>query len=546
MATYTGSLIVKGGTFANAFEDWGGPIVISGGTFAKKPAAKHIAAESKVVENNGKYVVVPAEVDGVVTTPADLAAAIAQGGIVYVNSDLDLNNAWTSVKPVSELTIIGNGYTITNLNLPLLAGGVSSKVTVKGLTIADSNVGVAAFENGLGTGAIIPYVDAYGNVAIEDCHLVNTTVTGNKRAGGFIGYTSGQTVTIKNSSVEGCAITAVGGAGGLIGYSQSVVTVENTSVKNTKVTATEDRQGTEKALAGAVIGTVNGNTAFTNVTISNNTVSNNNALPAFDDCIGRKVSGTLTVDGHSFVSNGLYKGDAADYYVYNADGLAKINEMFKDYSLGAGAVIELMSDIDFTGKTWTQVDSHQDWKTYLKELNGNNHTISNFNISGQAMFSRFSGIGTVTIKDLTFDNATVNANGINASILTIQAYQNVLLDNVDVKNSQITGTYKVAPLIGSVYDEKATTVVATLKNCDVSNTTVTATQYDYFTTGMVAFVYKGDNDQIVFENCTVTDVTLVSPNNIYSYHAAIYCDDEATLHNEAEGVTVTNCNFRMN
>lgn len=58
MATYTGSLIVKGGTFANAFLDWGGPISISGGTFAKEPGSKYIAEGYKAVANDdGTYTV---------------------------------------------------------------------------------------------------------------------------------------------------------------------------------------------------------------------------------------------------------------------------------------------------------------------------------------------------------------------------------------------------------------------------------------------------------------------------------------------------------
>jgi hypothetical protein len=56
MATYTGSLIVNGGTFANAFLDWGGPITISGGTFATRPADKYIVDGYKAEKNaDGSY-----------------------------------------------------------------------------------------------------------------------------------------------------------------------------------------------------------------------------------------------------------------------------------------------------------------------------------------------------------------------------------------------------------------------------------------------------------------------------------------------------------
>jgi len=114
-----------------------------------------------------------------------------------------------------------------------------------------------------------------------------------------------------------------------------------------------------------------------------------------------------------------------------------------------------------------------------------------------------------------------------------------------VKNSSITGQYKVAPLIGTVYNESSSAITATLKNCDVSDTVVTATVYDFCTTGMVAFVYEGNNDKVAFENCTVTNVKLYAPNNGYTAHAWIYVNDADTddKFNEAAGVTVTGCTF---
>jgi hypothetical protein len=207
-------------------------------------------------------------------------------------------------------------------------------------------------------------------------------------------------------------------------------------------------------------------------------------------------------------------------------------------------VLNITDDIDFAGKTWTTVDSHADSRFEIAEINGNGHTISNLTINDQAMFRRFAGTGDVVIKDITFDNANVNSNGqINTSILTGHTYQNVLLDNVDVKNSTIVGGYKVAPLIATVYNENpSSTVTATLKNCDVENVTVKATSYDFCTTGMVAFVYASDNDKVEFENCTVSNVRLYAPN-VYTAHAAIYTTGSETLFNEAEGVTVSNVTF---
>ena len=202
----------------------------------------------------------------------------------------------------------------------------------------------------------------------------------------------------------------------------------------------------------------------------------------------------------------------------------------------------LIADIDMTGKTWTTVDSHADTAFTFAGLNGNGHTISNLTINGQAMFRRFAGSGDVVIKDVTFDKATINSTALNTSILTVQSYQNVTLDNVDVKNSSITGAYKVAPLIATVYNESESTITATLRNCDVSDTTVTG-NLDFMITGMVGFVHESNNDKVVFENCTVTNVALSAKSTGYSALAFVYCNDgnAAGSFDEVPGVTVTNC-----
>lgn len=245
--------------------------------------------------------------------------------------------------------------------------------------------------------------------------------------------------------------------------------------------------------------------------------------------------------------DGLYIDDSKNYYVTNANGLAKLNAMMNDDSAGKSVVVNLLADIDMTGKTWTPVDSHVDFGFYLKEFNGNGHTISNLTVNGRAMFKRFScGAGvTVVFKDITFDNAIVNSNNsINTAVIVGHTYNDLILDNVDVKNSSITGGYKVGALIATVYNEGSSTVTATLKNCDVSDTSVTATLYDFCTAGMVAFVYEGDNDRVAFENCTVTNVKLSAPA-VYSSHAWVYVNDADTndCFNEVDGVTVTNCTF---
>ena len=369
----------------------------------------------------------------------------------------------------------------------------------------------------------------------------NGVVVDNVTTSGKNGISTGTStnITIKNSDITAqvYGVRADGTSG------NPSLKIENTTIN--AVQPVIFRKMTGSALYAVALSNVTLNTeelyqvVFTNGSDDETyvTPTGNYTITGADDLLifPRDNYGEKVVDG-------LYK-NGTTYNVTTAAGLKKLNQMFADQSAGRDAVLCLKNDIDFTGYTWTPVNSHADTKFEIAEINGNGYTISNLEIKGQAMFTRFAGSGDVVIKDITFDNATVNSNGnINTSILTVQTYQNVLLDNVDVKNSSITGGYKVAPLIGTVYNESTSAVTATLKNCDVENVTVTATSYDFCTTGMVAFVYAEDNDKIVFENCTVKDVRLYAPN-VYTAHAAVYTEGSDVLFNEAVGVTVENVTF---
>lgn len=227
------------------------------------------------------------------------AAALAKemtpvDGVITLTRDYTVTGDWTSLALSGTVTINGNNHTIKGINQPLVAGTGGINITVNDLTITESEIGIAAKENGLGTAAFISYIDHSGKASFTNCHLLSSKVTGNERAAALLAFSEASEVAIKNCSVVGCELKSVGGAAGLVAYTHSTTTVENSKVENTRVEATEDRTG-KKALAGAVIGTVNANTTFTNVTVSGNTVINNNAT-AESDMVGRVVSGNLTVN----------------------------------------------------------------------------------------------------------------------------------------------------------------------------------------------------------------------------------------------------------
>ena len=470
-----------------------------------------------------------------VTTTEQLEAALSAGATVKVGSgEFNLKSF------PAGATIIGSGNSTVLKAESIIT--VNGAVNIENARVVMSNEGYKGFQ---------------GN---PDLNFKNCTIEGQPFLYGakatFEGCTFEQSVkdnynvwvyAVLEANFIDCVFNCDGRS--VLIYQEGSELVQNVTFEGCTFNAATPANAGKAAIE---IGASNLTTGLYTVTINdceangfdNGSISGNTLWNVKN---GNRAS--VTVDGEiafiagaEFVSNGLFKQGTV-YSVTNAEGLASINSAMVAKTAGVGITINLLSDIDFTGKTWTPVRSHIDWGSTMNMFNGNGHTISNLTINGQAMFTIFANGHDVVVKDVTFDNAKVTYNGINSAIIVGQTYNNLLLENVDVKNSAITGNYKVATLVGTVYNEGASTITATLKDCDVTETSVKSTQHDFCTAGMVSFVYADDNDKIEFENCTVSNVKLYGPNNGYTAHAAIYTEGSEVLFNEAEGVTVTNVTF---
>lgn len=473
-------------------------------------------------------------------------------GVVLVSNTDELNAAlktYTCVKAKE-----GN-YTLTTFpaGAKIIGSGENSVINATSIITVNGAVNI---ENAHIVMSNDGYKGFQGNVELN---LKNCTIEGQPFLYGakanFEGCTFEQndaeqynvwTYAVREANFIDCVFNCAGKS--ILVYSEAGDLVQNVNFEGCTFNASAPYNGKAAIEIGASLLT----TGMYNVNINDTEVNNFANGSVSGSTIWNVKNGNranVTVDGEicfvggaDAIGNGLWKSGST-YSVTNAEGLALINSMMVSEIAGVGITIELLADIDFAGKTWTPVRSHIDWKSTMNELNGNGHTISNLTINGKAMFTIFANTHDVVVKDITFDNAKVSSTDINVAIIVGQTYNNLLLENVDVKNSAVVGSYKVATLVGTVYDEKASTVTATLKGCDVVNTTVKSTGYDFCTTGMVSFVYADNNDKIEFENCTVSDVKLYGPNDGYKAHAAIYTTGSETLFNEAEGVTVTNVTF---
>jgi len=288
----------------------------------------YIQANQGTVTNNGKIVTgAVVQVNSVSELADKLSGAGAAGAgytFIEINGDMDLSGVtWTPIKVdgyhgADIITINGNGNTISNLSAPLFAGGFAggSGIVINDLTIADSEmVDTANAYAETGYGAFVCAVDSMDVITLNNCHLLNSKVSGS-RTGGLVGWTSGYNVTtdgpvdsyinILNCSVIGCEITGNGTVGAINGHAgcnpATYTTIKNCVVKNNTLISYDDSYR-----VGVVLGTANvGEVTIENITESGNTVQQiDNSVeivrPAGQSNLyGRFVPGTtgkLTIDG---------------------------------------------------------------------------------------------------------------------------------------------------------------------------------------------------------------------------------------------------------
>ncbi len=264
-------IVVEAGIYIGPIMAANGSIEISGGIF-DAPVEKKYCAEGYIPidRGNGSYSVysepkvATVTIGDVTSDKMSLSAAFAvakanpdANATIKLTENVELPY-WTSVDMSGvAFTLNGNSKTITGLTQPLIQQVGGKDVTIKSLTIRDSNiVGPTEFTGNCATGALIGWVNEGTNVTISSCKVIDSTLTETRDsyAGGLIGYTAGgATVKISSPKVTGCTISAVSSAGGFIGHSNGGVTITNGTVGGNTITAVNNN-----ANVGSVIGTLNG------------------------------------------------------------------------------------------------------------------------------------------------------------------------------------------------------------------------------------------------------------------------------------------------
>jgi len=189
-------------------------------------------------------------------------------------------------------------------------------------------------------------------------------------------------------------------------------------------------------------------------------------------------------------------------------------DAFADANKTGDTVIELLDDINMTGKNWTPVSVDGYHGQGVITLNGNGKTITG--LSAPLFAGGFAGKSGIVIKDLTIAGAdindTTNDQGIGAFINCVDSMTRIELDNCHLKNSKIvsTGGARVGGLIGwtSGYNKPNDGPVdtkVTLTNCSVENVTIEAKGS---VGGLIGHAGANPATYHTITGCTVKDSTL--------------------------------------
>lgn len=461
-------------------------------------------------------------------------------------------------KVVSNFSIATNGSVAALF--PEVAGA-----TIKNLTISKASIDAGVGENAY-AGALIG--TSYGDVVLNNVVVKGSTIKGTNKVGGLVGFVAQNSISVTKSGIdvwvdELFANNKVksliqthnmpdesGLAGGLIGYiactEESELatesTISNCFVRGTKFDVVNSRNSVERS-NNTFIGGIGGNDGdilyITKPEIGNDvefkeTVSGYKPYPTYTDeknkeyCYVGGIRGLFTV---------VYEGTAkwngvvsAALPAANTNGVVEIltpSQFAALVSMGsdAGLKVAIKNNLDFSqrdseGKevngTLAPVVGYEKFRAI--EVDGGSKTIANFSIvTDGSVAALFPEVAGATVKNLTISKASIDAGrGDNAYAGTLigKSYGDIVLTNVDVKESTVKGTNKIGALVGFVAQNSITA-----KNCDVDNATVETYNVDDesgLAGGFIGYIgCQGDGHiaKSTIESCTVKNSTLTLNNS---------------------------------
>lgn len=214
--------------------------------------------------------------------------------------------------------------------------------------------------------------------------------------------------------------------------------------------------------------------------------------------------------------------------------VAKVNKEEKQYQ-EAYYQLDADTDIDFNNKSVTPISA------FKGVLDGNGRTVKNAKIgdgktSHQAFFYLLNG----TVKNLKFDNITVNAGGSatgqNSSAAVIAAGDSSLsctIENCHVTNSNVTSAGEGSNAAGIV--ARCNHSEVRIIGCSVTNSTISAGKENVG--GIVGYSGKGTIDNVQSSNNTLTGDSRVG--GVVGTHSGATLLNAVSTNNSSSVVTAS-------
>ena len=497
-------------------------------------------------------------------TLPDSRAAAAQSfdkKTIKLMNDIDLAGIeWTPIGRGSNHfrgTFDGNGKTIENMTITkrnddraALFGTVSYTVAFKNLTIKNANVDCPDFNGDFYGSALIG--TAYGNVTIENVDIVDSYISGNNKVGALIAHDGVMnTLTVSGCDVLNTTFEALnaedgGSVGGLLGYFQTggEHTISNSSVKNCTFNVVNSTN-TGKRANGQLIGGIDSKAGqilnINDCVVENNTwnekfyvdgteVTDGTFVSPYGELIGGErddvANGKVYVDGYELIAGGVGV-DNGIYYILNATGWNWMEAQTDAFF--SGKTIALGKDIDFNGATITPI---RFWDPENRTtFDGQNFTVKNFVINGGDNSALFNG--TLDVKNLKIDNATVSGNGYVA-VVGGTIYGNI--DNVHITNSTVFGNYWQVGGFAAQFNS------GNITNCSIKNTTITGPS----AVGALAGITNETAGVRKFENCVVEGCTIKQNYSFGGNHDKYYGVATGLINIDNSNVYFTNVTMTNN
>jgi len=167
------------------------------------------------------------------------------------------------------------------------------------------------------------------------------------------------------------------------------------------------------------------------------------------------------------------------------------------------------------------------YKKYIV-LDGQNHTVKNLSLSGfgASVFGMIGSESRITVKNITFDNLTINGSGPVGAIMSLAVGENIKInfENVHIINSSITtdDNYPVGGFIG-ITDN----VTGIIKKCSIKNSTINGVNAEACGGFIGSNTITVRGDLLKVSNCESKNNTIsakINAGGIYGKFAQTYGD----------------------